>query len=164
MKKINWRKKFRELEERYKRVLADYQNLKKRTEKEKEEFLKFANSSLILKFLDIRDQLEKAVGELKNEGLEMILKNFDQILQSEGVVEITAKGEDFDPEVFECVGLVRVKKERENKIVEVVQKGYKIKTGEEERILRFPKVKVGRREIPPEAKKAEDASHFGKYM
>ena len=165
MKKTNWKKKFLDLEEKYKRALADYQNLQKRTEREKEEFLKFANSSLILKFLDIKDQLEKAEEQLKDEGLSLILKNFDQILRSEGVEEIKSEGEKFDPSLFECVGLVKVEKEDlEDRVVEVVRKGYKIKVGGEERVLRPSQVKVGKRKISKEAEKAEKASYFGKYV
>ena len=154
-----------DLKEKYKRALADYQNLQNRVEKEREEFLKFATSSLITKFLDILDNLQKAQEHLKDKGLDLLIKDFKEILRQEGVAEIMAVGQRFDPAVHECVGLVKVKdKNLEDKVVEEVRRGYQIQVGDESRVLRFAQVKVGKKEIPPETGKAEKIAHFGKYV
>lgn len=140
------KKRIREAEERYKRALADYQNLQKRTEKEKQEFLKFATSTLIAKLLTILDGLEAAQKHLKDESLNLLIKEFKQILKQEGVVEMNSLGEKFDPEIHECVELVRVRDEKlVNQVIEEVRKGYQMKTGENCQILRYPQVKVGQK-------------------
>lgn len=159
------KKQLDELEEKYKRALADYQNLQKRVEKEREEFLKFATSSLITKFLTILDHLESAQKHLKDRGLELLIKDFREILRQEGVVEIKAVGEKFDPAIQECIEAVKVNdKNLINKVVEETRKGYKMQVGDESRVLRFAQVKVGKEEVPPETKKAEKISRFGKYV
>lgn len=139
------KEKNEELEEKRKRALADYQNLQKRVEKEKEEFLKFATSSLITKFLDILDNLQRAQKHLKDQGVNLLIKEFEEILKQEGVLEIKSAGEKFDPTIYECVGTIRVKnKGLINKVVEEVRKGYQMQVGNENRVLRYAQVKVGK--------------------
>lgn len=149
------KKKLGDLEEKYKRALADYQNLQKRVEKEKEEFLRFATSSLIAKLLGILDDLQKAQRHLRDQGVDLLVKEFQGILRQEGVSEIRSIGERFDPVVHECVGLVKVKdKKLVDRVVEEMRKGYQMQVEGESRVLRFAQVKVGKKEIPLEAKNA----------
>jgi len=132
---------YKELEEKYKRARADYINLERRVKKQQEEFLKFANSVLILKLLPVLDDLEKAVKASKDEGLKLILKNFWQVLQSEGVKEIEVKsGDKFDPEIMEGVATTEdaEKFAEAQRVVEVLRKGYRMK----EKVLRPAQVKV----------------------
>lgn len=145
-KKDNLKKQLQELEEKYKRALADYQNLEKRAEKEKQEFLKFATSSLVAKLLTVLDSLEAAQKHLKDQGLNLLIKEFKEILKQEGVVEIESIGQSFDPEIYECLELVEVKdKNLIETVVEETRKGYRLQVGDESRVLRYPQVKVGKK-------------------
>lgn len=129
--------KNKDLEEKWKRALADYRNLEKRIEKEKEEFVKFANAGLIDKLLSVLDSLEKASEHLKDKGLSLALDQFKAVLQSEGVKEIEAQGKKFNPELMDAVEMVKGPKD---KVMEVVLKGYLLNN----KVLRPAKVKVGR--------------------
>ena len=112
-----------ELENKLKRALADYDNLKKRLDKERGEVIKFANEVLLLKVLGIVDGLELALGQ------------FWQLLKEEGVEEIKVKAEDkFDPEVMEAVG------GEGEKVGQVLQRGYKLHG----RVVRAVRVKIGK--------------------
>lgn len=128
-----------QLEENWKRALADYRNLEKRIAQEKKDFVKFATASLLDKLLSVYDNLVAANRHLKDKGLKMIVRQFWSILQSEGVAEIKAQGQPFDPQTMDCVELVKGPK---NRVVEVVLKGYTLNG----RVLRPAKVKVGKGE------------------
>jgi len=129
------KEKNEELEEKYKRALADYQNLQKRAGKEKEEFIKFANARLLDKLLPILDGLEECCYHLKEKGLGLILDQFKKVLASEGLEEIKAEGEKFDPDRMDAIQMVKGEK---NQVVQVVLKGYRL-----DKVLRPAKVKVG---------------------
>jgi molecular chaperone GrpE len=126
-----------ELENNWKRALADYQNLQKRTAEERTSFLSFANSTVIRKLLPILDNLEMTQKHLEDAGVQMIIKEFVQALHEEGVVEVETEGKDFDPLVMEAVEMVEGP---ENKVVNVIQKGYFLK----EKLLRPARVNVGK--------------------
>ena len=132
--------KIKELEEKWKRALADYDNFKKRVEKEKNDFVKFAHASLIDKLLPVLDNLEKAEEHLKDEGLSLAVKQFKSILESEGLKKIEAKGKEFNPETMDAVEVVKGKKDR---VIEVVLDGYLLN----DKVLRPAKVKVGKGEV-----------------
>lgn len=132
--------KVKDFENHWKRALADYQNLEKRVRAEKEEWNKFASIKIIEKLLPLLDTLEKAVEHLKDNGLELLEKQFRDLLKEEGVLEIEALGKTFDPNVHECVDTEEG--EEENKIVKVYTKGYKIG----DKIIRPAKVKVSKKE------------------
>jgi len=128
-------------EEKYARARADYVNLERRVENQQEEFVKFANSVLILKLLPILDDLEKAAVTEKDGGVDLVLKNLQEVLQSEGIEEIKIKkGDDFDPNTMECVITESTEDTEgtEAKVLEVIRKGYKIK----EKVLRPAQVAV----------------------
>ena len=128
--------KITDLENKWKRALADYANLEKRIEKEKEDFVKFANAQLLDKILNVLDDLESAEKHLKDKGLTLAGNRFREILKEEGVEEIEVLGRNFDPELMDAVETVDGPK---NKVVEVVLKGYKLYG----KVLRPAKVKVG---------------------
>lgn len=147
-----------ELEERLKRALADYQNLEKRVEEERKLLSKLSASLLIEKLLPVLDNLENAQGHLKDEGLEMVIKQFKEIFAQEGVEEIAAKGSQFNPNLHEAVETQEG--DSDNTIVKVLTKGYKI----EDTVLRHAKVIVTKKKVDEDAKKkAEKASDFGDY-
>jgi len=125
-----------DLDSKWKRALADYQNLQKRTESERKNFIRFANATLIEKTLDIIDDLERAAKHLKNDGINMIVKQLNDLLIEEGVKEILADGQVFDPEKMECIEITSGKKDI---VSRVTQKGYTIG----EMVLRPTKVEVG---------------------
>src|SRR3989338_9671705 len=84
--------KSQELEESLKRALADYHNLEKRVEEERKLLSRLSASLLIEKLIPVLENLEKAQAHLKDEGLEMVVKQFKDIFTQEGVEEIAAEG------------------------------------------------------------------------
>lgn len=129
-------KKIVDLEDKWKRALADYANLEKRIDKEKENFIKFYNAQLLGKLLVIVDDLERCEKHLQDQGLTITLNKLKEVLKNEGLEEIKAQGEEFDPQTMEAMEIVKGSK---NKIIEVVDKGYRLG----DKVLRIAKVKVG---------------------
>lgn len=125
-----------DLENKWKRALADYSNLEKRVKKEKFALVKLANVALIDKLLPVLDEIEICQGHFKNEGLKITLEKFKEVLKSEGIEEIKVQGKEFDPKVMDAVEITKGKK---NKVIKVALKGYEL-DGE---VLRPAKVKVG---------------------
>ena len=128
----------KDFEEKYKRARADYVNLERRVKEQQEEFVKFANSVLILKLLPILDDLEKAAQKVEDDGLKLVLKNLQKVLKSEGVEEIKVeKGGEFDPNIMECT--VAEGNGESPRVFEVIRKGYRMK----EKVLCPAQVRVG---------------------
>lgn len=125
---------------------AEFENLKKRSSKEREEYIEFANESLVSKLLDALDNLERAVESAKRseakesfvQGLEMIYEQFRDILKREGLTPIEAVGKVLDPFEHEAVEQVQSADHEDGMVIEEVQRGYKFKS----KILRPSKVKV----------------------
>ena len=120
----------------WKRALADYKNLQTRSQQEKQEFAQYANSSLILKFLSILDNLEMIKKHSEDMGLDLTIKEFNRILSEEGVTKIECENCDYDATTMDAIEMVAGEK---NKVVEVLRDGYMFK----EKILRPATVKVG---------------------
>ena len=127
-----------EVKKRYLRALADYQNLQKRVEKEKELIAFEATAKVIKDFLEIFDDLEKAEIFVKDKGLSLIKDKFKKLFKKWGVEEIKIKGEKFDPQLAEVVDTIEGE---DNKVVKVFQKGYKLNG----RVLRVAKVQVSKK-------------------
>ena len=126
-----------ELENNWKRALADYKNLEARTEKQRFEAVIFANRNLVRSLLKTLDDLDLAYGHHQNEvWLKSIRDELKQVIIDEGVVEIDVAGKTFDPLLMECVGQAEGEV---NKVVKIVQKGYKM----HDTILRPARVEVG---------------------
>jgi len=125
-----------DLENKWKRALADYDNLIKRIEREKSEFIEFANAGLILKLLEVLQNLDKAEKHIKDQGLTIAIEHLKKIIKEEGVEEIKVLGNNFDTRLMECIERVEGK---ENQVIEVVNKGYLMHG----RVLRPAQVKVG---------------------
>ena len=121
---------------KYIRALADYQNLEKRTEEEKQEVRTYATRVFLEKLLPVIDNLEMADVHINNEGLSIAMKEMRALLSKFGVEKIEVTGKTFDPYRMECVELVEGEK---NKVVEVTSSGY-VMHG---KLLREAKVKVG---------------------
>ena len=123
-----------ELEEttdRFKRLMAEFDNFKKRSAKEREGLYNSLLSDIVGSFLPVVDNLEKAVNsntedEGYKQGVELVLKQFMDVLGSLGVKEIEGVGSTFNPEYHEAVSLVQDETLGEKEIKEVFRKGYKI--------------------------------------
>lgn len=143
-KKSKENERIKDLDEQLKRALADYANLQKRIESEKAQFITFGKELVLEKFLQVLDTLEaleKAEGSPHaKQGIELAIRQFNKILQEEGVEEISDH-EVFDPSVHEAVEVEQG--ERENAISSVVQKGFKLG----DKILRPSRVKVFKKVI-----------------
>lgn len=122
-----------ELTDRYKRVLAEFENYKKRSSKERENLYNSILADVVEAMLPVVDNLENAAkAETEDEeykkGVEMVLQQFKIVLGSKGVEEIKTVGETFDPELHEAVSSIQDEKLGEKEIVEEYRKGYKIGT------------------------------------
>jgi len=128
----------------WQRAQADFINYKRRTEQEKEEISQFAQASLILNLLPALDDLERALAAIPPrlakaiwiDGIRLIWSKLQTTLKAQGLSEIEAVGEPFDPHLHEAV---RQDKGKEGVVVEELQKGYKFR----DKILRPSKVVVG---------------------
>ena len=120
-----------ELDDRYKRILAEFENFKKRSAKERDGLYNSVLSDVIEVILPVVDNLENAAKvETKDEsykqGVELVLKQFKDVLASKGIEEIKAVGETFDPSLHEAVSSIQDDEKGEKEIVQEYRKGYKI--------------------------------------
>lgn len=120
-----------ELDERYKRVFAEFENYKKRTQKEREGLYNSVLGDIIVNMLPILDNLQMAAtAECKDEGykqgVELVEKQFKEFLSKNNVEEIPAIGEMFDPSVHEAVGSAQDETKQSGEIVQEYRKGYKL--------------------------------------
>ena len=120
-----------ETEDRLKRVAAEFDNYKKRSSKEREGLYNSLIADIVSNFLPVIDNLEKAVeagtqDEEYKKGIELVLKQFKDVLTSKGVTEIEAVGKTFDPELHEAVSSVQDETKGEKEIVQEYRKGYMI--------------------------------------
>lgn len=120
-----------ETEDRLKRVAAEFDNYKKRSSKEKKDMYNSIMGDVVSNFLPVIDNLEKAVeskteDESYKQGVELVLKQFKDVLGANGVKEIETIGKTFDPELHEAVSLVTDESLGEKEIKEEYRKGYMI--------------------------------------
>lgn len=121
------------------RALADYDNLRKRTEEEKGIWIKIATQNLVQKILPVLDTFETAQTHLNDPGLAIAISQLKDLLKDEGLEEINPqKGEDFNPEMHEAIDSEEDLKNK-GKISEVFSKGWKFTDGT---VVRYSKVKV----------------------
>ena len=120
-----------ELTDRYKRILAEFENHKKRSQKEREGLYNSILGDIIEVILPILDNLENAAkvetsDENYKKGVELVLKQFQDVLKSKGVEEIKALGETFDPELHEAVSMIQDDNLGEKEVAQEYRKGYRI--------------------------------------
>ena len=113
------------------RTAAEFDNFKKRTEREKMTVAEFAKAGLIKQLLPILDNIDRAAATDKEnpdyiKGIEMIVKQFEGVAANLGITEVATVGDTFNPELHEAVMHVEDENLAENVIAEVLQKGYKI--------------------------------------
>jgi len=142
------------LQDRLVRLQAEFENYKKRMAREKAEYLKFATEGLLLEFLPVLDNLERAIASARAEatsheavvaGIDMIVRLFRATLEKAGVKPLDAVGKPFDPNLHQAVAQVESPGGPDNVVVEEIQKGYLL----EGRVLRAAMVKVCRASSPP---------------
>lgn len=130
---VKTKQELEETTDRLKRIMAEFENYKKRSGKEREMLYNSLLADIVSSFLPVIDNLEKAAeaktdDENYKQGLELVLKQFKDVLTKFGVEEIKTVGETFDPEVHEAVSSVQDETKGEKEIVQEFRKGYKIKT------------------------------------
>lgn len=128
---------------KYLRLMADFQNYKRRTEKEKNDIYAFANEKIVCELLNVIDNFERALahgaaGDSFAEGMNMIFKQLRDVLEKAGVSEIEALGADFDPNFHNAVMMEDSAEYESGKVIEVLQKGYILNN----RVIRPSMVKV----------------------
>ena len=128
--------KVADIENRYKRVLADYQNLEKRSKEERREWIQTANKDLLLRLLPVLDTLMLASTHSQDKALQVSIQQFLDILKGEGVTKIETKGREFDPHLMECVETVEGE---EGKVTKEMRAGYML----HDKVLRPAHVTVG---------------------
>lgn len=144
--KVDFEEKFKALEQEYLRVYADFENSKKRLEREKYLALEYSYEGIARDLLPVIDALEKALESAENtqevaikEGIKLTLENLMKVLGKHGI-ELIAQEGDFDPLLHDAVMQVPSSEVEEGKIVQTLQKGYKYK----ERTLRPAMVSVAK--------------------
>ena len=145
--------------DRYLRQVAELDNFKRRTSRERDEAIRFANESLVKDLLPVVDNLERAIAHSKEgsngkpliEGVEMVLRGVFDVLAKYGVVQVSALGEPFDPGKHEAMAQVESNAHAPNTVVEEYHKGYLLR----DRLLRPALVSVAK---APESQKKKNGA------
>ena len=141
-------KKLEELNDKYLRKCADFENLRRRCVKEKAELILNGAERTITKILPVLDDFERAIENGKKtddvsairEGVDLIYKKFIKVLECEGVKQIETIGKDFNVDYHEAIAMVPgVEDEQKGKVIDCVQTGYTLN----EKVIRYAKVAVG---------------------
>ncbi len=145
-----------EMNDKYLRLYAEFENYKKRVNKDKEELVKYGNEKLIYELLPVIDYLEMALKHSKNEasegivqGVEITLKELMRTLEKFGLTSIEAIGKPFDPTVHHAMSVVEREDVEENMVAEEFRKGYMVR----DKVIRAPLVGVSKK--PVELKEGE---------
>ena len=131
------------LNAKYLRLMADFQNYRRRTEKEKNDIYAFANEKLVVELLNVIDNFERALalgqeGDSFVEGMSLIFKQLQGVLEKAGVKEIEALGQEFDPNFHNAVMMEDTDEFESGKVSCVLQKGYTLNN----KVIRPSMVKV----------------------
>lgn len=137
----------KELIEQLQRIQAEFENYKKRTEKEKQDIFQLGKASVLLKALDIMDNFERAIESLKTmekkedvqKGIEMIFHQMHKFLEEEGIKSIKAEGNKFDPYMHEVMKVEN--SDNDNTVMKELQKGYMLNN----KVIRTSKVVLSRK-------------------
>lgn len=144
----NIEEKYNQLNDKYLRLNAEFDNYRKRTLKERMEFMKNAGEEILVNLLPVVDNIDRAkqsIDEAKElsavkEGINLIHKNIIDFLNGRGISEIKATGEIFDTDLHEAITKIPApNKKLKGKVVDVIEKGYKMK----DKVIRYAKVVVG---------------------
>jgi molecular chaperone GrpE len=140
--------KYAELNDRFIRLYAEFDNFRKRTNKERLDLINSASAGVMKDMLTVLDDFERAIQNNENvediqvikEGFHLIFQKFKGILESKGLKAMNSKGESFDSELHEAIANIPASSEEEKgKVIDDVEKGYYLN----EKVIRFAKVVVG---------------------
>ena len=137
-----------EFKEKYLRLVAEFDNFRKRTAREKLETIQTASKDVVVSLLEVVDDAERAEQQLAastdtdeiKKGILLVFNKLKNILQAKGLKAMDAKGKPFNPDLHEAIAEVEAGKELRGKVVDVVQNGYYLN----DKIVRFAKVVVGK--------------------
>ena len=141
-------KKYNEVNDKYLRLTAEFDNFRKRSLKEKMELVKSAGEDILINILPVMDNFERAMQSMGDEskedavkeGIEIIYNNFKEFLLQRGIKEIEAVGNDFDTDLHEAITKIPApEKDQKGKVIDVIEKGYELHG----KVIRFAKVVIG---------------------
>jgi molecular chaperone GrpE len=143
---INWEEKFNEMQDKYLRLYSEFDNFRKRSIKEKVDYIGQASADIIKELLPILDDLDRAFtsneasSEGFYEGISLIRSKLHKTLEDKGLKAIESSGQVFDVELHEAITNFPAEKEEDKgKVINTIEKGYYLK----DKVLRFAKVVVG---------------------
>jgi molecular chaperone GrpE len=148
IQEISWEEKYMEMNDRYMRLYAEFDNFRRRTQKEKVELMGTASSSVLKDLIPVLDDFERAITynetaqeiDSVKEGFGLIYSKYKLILESKGLKMMNAKGQPFDSELHEAIANIPAPSDDlKGKIIDDVEKGYLLN----EKVVRFAKVVVG---------------------
>lgn len=139
--------KYNELNDKFLRLYAEFDNYRRRTNKEKVDLIANANEKLLLDIIPTLDDFERAILnnetvedlESLKEGFELIYNKFKSSLESKGLKQMQAKGESFDSDLHEAIANIPGDSSQKGKVIDDVEKGYLLN----EKVIRYAKVVVG---------------------
>lgn len=140
--------KYAELNDRFIRLYAEFDNFRKRSNKEKVDLISSANAGILVDLLPVLDDFERAIQsnetaqdlEVIKEGFSLIFNKFRSILDGKGLKPMDAKGQPFDSELHEAIANVpATSEEQKGKVIDDIEKGYYL----HDKVIRFAKVVVG---------------------
>jgi len=140
--------KVAELNDKFLRQAAEFENFKRRNAKERIELIQTAGKDVISDLLDVIDDSERAQKQLEStddlelikEGVSLVFSKLRNILTAKGLKPMDAKGKDFDPDLHEAIAEVEGGEEMKGKVIDEIQKGYYLN----DKIIRYAKVVVGK--------------------
>lgn len=139
--------KLAEMQDKYIRLSAEFDNYRKRTLREKMDMSKYAGENLLLGIIPLMDDFERGLKHMDTstdcvalkDGIDIIYGKFSDFLKQNGIKEIESLNSNFNVDLHEAVAKVSVDEDKKGKVVDVVQKGYYL----QDKVLRFAKVVVG---------------------
>jgi molecular chaperone GrpE len=141
--------KFEDLKDKYLRLLAEFDNYRKRVEKEKNEILKYGNENIILQLIPFDEIFENVLKQMEKSnstenikiGIELLKKEFTKLLETFGVKKISSIGEKFDPKFHEATGFIETDDRENGIIIEEEKSGYIYN----DRVIRPALVKIAKK-------------------
>jgi molecular chaperone GrpE len=144
----NLTEKYKETNDKYLRLAAEFDNYKKRTLKEKSDLLKYGGETVLTNLLSILDDFERAENSIRNsndiegikQGIDLINAKFHEFMKQQGIKEIESKNAEFNTDFHEAITRFPAPSdELKGKVIDVIQKGYML----HDKVIRFAKVVVG---------------------
>ena len=147
-KEISWEEKAAELNDKYLRLYSEFDNFRRRTQKERGELIKSAGKDILSDLLAVVDDFDRTMDAMDKtedvkaftEGVKLVQSKFLNVLTKQGMTHFETKGETFDPEVHEAITKIPAPSDDlKGKVVDVIEKGYMLNA----KVLRYAKVVVG---------------------